>query len=143
MSVVSPPPIEGVIMTTTTATTGWTTKNKVGLGLAIFYGVTNIPSFMEATDSGETGPPMSIMIVCSILGVVAVVAGIVAWRNRSRSAARLTAASTIIVTLTSLPAFFVDVPAFVKILVAVGVLLTVAIVVLMFSPAKRSGALQD
>jgi hypothetical protein len=127
-------------MTTTTATTGWTTKNKVGLGLAIFYGVTNIPSFLESTPDGETGPPLSIMIVCSILGAVATVAGVVAWRNRSRAAARLTAASVIIITLTSLPAFFVDVPAFVKVLVAVGVLLTVAIVVLMFSPAKRAAS---
>ncbi|MCW2799658.1 MAG: hypothetical protein JWQ70_1130 [Aeromicrobium sp.] len=129
-------------MTTTTATTGWTTKNKVGLGLAVFYGIVNIPSFLEAADPGEDGPPLSIMIVCSILGVVAAVAGVIAWRNRSRAAARLTAASVIIITLTSLPAFFVDVPAAVKILVAVSVLLTVAIVILMFSPAKRSSAVQ-
>jgi hypothetical protein len=130
-------------MTITTAATGWTTKNKVGLGLAVFYGILNIPSFLEAADPGEDGPPLSIMIVCSILGVVAAVAGVVAWRNRSRSAARLTAASVIIMTLTSLPAFFVDVPAVVKVIVAVSVLLTVAIIVLMFSPAKRFATLQD
>jgi peptidoglycan/LPS O-acetylase OafA/YrhL len=126
----------------TATTTGWTTKNKVGLGLATFYGITNIPSFLMAADTGEDGPPLSIMIVCSILGVVAAVAGVVAWRKRSRAAARLTAASVIIITLTSLPAFFVDVAPAVKGLVAVSVLLTVAIVVLMFSPAKRSAAHQ-
>lgn len=130
-------------MTNTTATTGWTTKNKVGLGLAVFYGIANIPSFLEATDPGKDGPPLSIMIICSILGVVAAVAGVIAWRNLSRSAARLTAASVIVLTLTSLPAFFVDVPAAIRVLVAASVLLTVAIIVLMFSPAKRSAALHD
>ena len=130
-------------MTTTSTSAGWTTKNKVGLGLAVFYGVTNIPSFLEAAGPGEVGPPLAIMIVSSILGIVAAVAGVFAWRNGSRSAARLTAASVIIITLTSLPAFFVDVPAAVKALVAVSVILTVAIIVLMFSPAKRSAALQN
>lgn len=132
-------------MTTTTTTTAvaqtgtpanWTTKNKVGLGLGIFYAIANIPSFLFSTDSGD-GPPLGIMIVCSILGVVATVAGVVAWRQGSRSAARLTAASLVIITLTSLPAFFVDVAAGVKVLTAISVVLTVAIVVLMFSPQRR------
>jgi hypothetical protein len=118
-------------------TTSWSTRNKVGLGLAIFYGLTNIPSFLTAADEGEDGPPLSIMIVCSILGVVAVVAGIVAWRGRNRAAARLTAASVVIITVTSLPAFFVDVPAGVKALVAFGVIYTVTTVVLMFSTSRR------
>ena len=120
-----------------TSTAPWSTKNKVGLGLAIFYGITNAPSFLFAADDGEVGPPLSIMIVCSALSVVAIVAGVVAWRQRSRPAARLTAASIIIVTLTSLPAFFVDVPAGVKAVSALGVVFTVVIVVLMFSSSKR------
>ena len=41
------------------------------------------------------------------------------------------------VTLTSLPAFFVDVPAGLKVVVAVGVVWTIVMVVLMFSPPKR------
>lgn len=127
-------------LTTDSTTTTWSTKNKVGLGLAIFYGITNIPSFLISPDDGETGPPLLIMIVCSVLGLVATVAGVVAWRRRSRAAARLAAASIIVVTLTSLPAFFVDIDAAVKVLTAVGVILTVAIVVLMFSPAKRPTA---
>jgi hypothetical protein len=59
------------------------------------------------------------------------------WRSGSRPAARLTAASLIIVTLTSLPAFFVDVPAAIKILVAAGVVLNAVFTVLIFSPGKR------
>lgn len=129
---------------TTTATQGtsapaaWSTKNKAGLGLAIFYALTNLPSAVVPTGTGtETGPPMAILWVCTVLSAVALVAGVMAWRTGSRPAARLTAASLIIVTLTSLPAFFVDVPAAIKILVAAGVVLTVAFTVLIFSPAKR------
>ena len=120
-----------------TSPTPWSTKNKVGLGLAIFYGVTNIPSFLIQTPEGEDGPPLAIMILCSVLGVVAAVAGVVAWRRRSQPAARLTAASTIVITLTSLPAFFVDVPAGVQAICAISVVLTLVIVVLMFSPSTR------
>jgi len=129
-------------MSSTATPVSWTTKNKVGLGLAIFYGITNIPSFLEAPAPGEEGPPMAILIVDSVLGVLATVAGIIAWRTGSRAAARLTAATVIVITLTSLPAFFVDIPAFIKVIVAVSVVLTVAIIVLMFSPAKRSAASQ-
>ncbi|MCY7402250.1 MAG: hypothetical protein LH477_15090 [Nocardioides sp.] len=130
---------------TTTATTStdapatWSTKNKVGLGLAIFYAITNIPSaFVPVSEDGEAGPPMAILIVCSVLAVVALVAAVMAWRTGSRPAARLAAACLIVATLTSLPAFFVDVSAGIRVLVAAGVLLTIAIVVLIFSPAKRN-----
>ncbi len=115
----------------------WSTKNKVGLGLAIFYSITNIPSFLFSAGDGEVGPPLAVMILSSVLAVVATVAGVIAWRNGSRPAARLTAASIIVITLTSVPAFFVDVPAGVKAICAVGVVLTVVIVVLMFSTSKR------
>lgn len=127
---------------TTNAPSTWTTRNKVGLGLAIFYGVGNLPSALFPAPEGEDGPPLAILIVGSILGAVAIVAGIVAWRTGSRAAARLTAASVIIITVTGLPAFFVDVPAAIKALVAFSVLLTIAMVVLMFSPAKRSAPAQ-
>jgi hypothetical protein len=119
------------------ATVAWSTKNKVGLGLAIFYAVVNIPSVALPTPEGENGPPLAILVVCSILGVVALASAIIAWRKGSRPAARLAAGSLIVVTLTSLPAFFVDVPAGIKALVSASVLLTIAIVVLIFSPPKE------
>ncbi|MDR7087707.1 peptidoglycan/LPS O-acetylase OafA/YrhL [Aeromicrobium panaciterrae] len=121
----------------------WSTKNKVGLGLAIFYGITNIPSFLIPTGDGEDSPPMAILIISSLLAVVAVVAGIVAWRQRSRPAARLTAASIIVITLTSLPVFFVDVSSDIKAISALGVVLTVVIVVLMFSSSKRQSEVRS
>ena len=123
----------------TSAPAGWSTRNKVGLGLAIAYAITNIPSaFVPPSTGDEAGPPMAILWVCTVLSVVALVAGVVAWRSGSRPAARLTAASLIVVTLTGLPAFFVDVPAGIKVLVAAGVVITVIFTVLIFSPAKRS-----
>lgn len=115
----------------------WSTKNKIGLGLAALYAATNIPSVLLPTPDGEAGPPMAILVVCTVLAVVALVAVVVAWRTGSRPAARLTAASLIVITLTSLPAFFVDVPAGITVLVAAGVVLTIVIVVLMFSPPRR------
>ncbi|NPD04099.1 hypothetical protein HN031_05310 [Nocardioides sp. zg-1308] len=121
----------------TSPTATWSTKNKVGLGIAIFYALTNLPSAFMPTPNGEDGPPMAILWVCTVLAAVALVGGVMAWRTGSRPAARLTAASLIIVTLTSLPAFFVDVPAALKVLVAAGVVVTVVFTVLIFSPAKR------
>jgi hypothetical protein len=129
-------------MTTTAAVrsdppVAWSTKNKVGLGLAMFYAIINIPSAAVPTPDGAEGPPTAILIVCSILGVVALTSAIIAGRKGSRPAARLAACSLIVITLTSLPALFVDVPAGIKLLVAVAVVLTIAIVVLLFSPPKR------
>ena len=129
-------------MTTTAAmrndaAVAWSTKNKVGLGLAICYAVVNIPSAAVPTPDGGAGPPAAILIACSILAVVALASGIIAWRKGSRPAARLAAGSLIVITLTSLPALFVDVPAGIKVLVSVSVGLTIVIVVLLFSPPKR------
>lgn len=47
------------------------------------------------------------------------------------------------ITLTGLPAFFVDVPMFVKALVGFSVLLTVLAVVLMFSGDRRPAPISD
>ena len=69
--------------TSTEAPAAWSRKNKVGLGLAIFYAVTNIPSVAIPTPDGEEGPPFAILVVCSVLGVVALASAIVgvAWRQ--------------------------------------------------------------
>ena len=81
-------------------------------------------------------------MIGSILGVVGLVAAIMAWRGNS-VALRVAAGAIIVITLTGLPAFFVDVPMWVKVLVGVSVLLTVAAVVLMFSGDRRSAPVTD
>ena len=119
--------------TLTATDTHYTTKQKVGIVVAGLYGLTNIPSmlFPSGTDD-QDGPPMAILVISAILGLIALVAAVMAWRG-NQVALRVAAGAIVVVTLTGLPAFFVDVPAGVKALVGVSVLITVVAVALMFS----------
>jgi hypothetical protein len=129
--------------TTTSARADVTTKQKFGLGIAAVYSLANIPGFLAGNpDPGEDGPPMAILVVGSILGVIGLVAAIMAWRG-NRVATRVAAGAIIVVTLTGLPAFFVDVPMAIKALVGFSVLLTVVAVVLMFSGDRRPASITD
>jgi hypothetical protein len=118
-------------------------RQKVGLVLAGIYSAANIPSVLFPTPDDAEGPPIGILVIGSVLGVVGLVAVIVAWRTGNRAALRAAAGAIIVVTLTALPAFFVDVPAGIKLLVGVSVLFTIAAVVLMFSPGRRSTPVLD
>jgi hypothetical protein len=131
-------------MTTIATTTGYATntKQKIGLVLCGLYSLGNIPSFLEAPPDGEEGPPMAILVVGTLLGIIGLVATVMAWRG-NRVALRVAAGSIILVTLTALPAFFVDVPMFIKALTGVSVVLTVVAVVLMFSVQRRPAPLTD
>ncbi len=132
-------------MTMTTATptlSGTTTKQKVGLVICALYSLGNIPSAAFSTPDGEEGPPMAILVVSSILGVVGLVAAIMAWRG-NRVALRVAAGAIIVITLTGLPAFFVDVPMGIKALVGFSVVVTVAAIVLMFSGDRRLASITD
>lgn len=120
-----------------------TTKNKVGLALAGLLGLADVPSFLTGAPDGETGPPQGILILDSILGVITIVAVVIAWRSASGAALRVAAGARIVSMLTALPAFFVDVPAFIKVLVTVFVIVTLTSLVLMFSPARRSTTVMD
>jgi hypothetical protein len=123
--------------------TGLATKQKVGLVLCFINSLLSVPSYFEGTpDSAQDGPPEAVMILASVLGVVGVVATVLAWRG-SGVALRVAAGAIIINTLTSLPAFFVDVPLWLKILVAGGVVLCVVTVVLMFSGPRRPAPVVD
>ena len=127
-----------------TGTSTTTTKQKVGLVLCALYSLSNIPSFLFPGGSGgdEDGAPMAILVLDSVLGMVGLVAAVLAWRG-NRLALRVAAGSIILITLTGLPAFFVDVPMGVKALVGFGVVLTVVIVALMFSGPRRPALVED
>lgn len=125
-----------------TTARGTTTKQKVGLTLAALYSLANIPSALFPAPEGEVGPPLAILVVGSVLGVIGLVAAVLAWRG-NQVALRVAAGSIIVATLTGLPAFFVDVPMAVKALVGVSVVLTVVTVVLMFSGKRRLPAVTD
>ena len=128
--------------TLTPASSLTTTKQKVGLAIAGLYSLANIPGFLGAPDPGQEGPPMAILIVGSVLGAIGLVAVVMAWRG-NRVALRVAAGAIIVITLTGLPAFFVDVPMIVKALVGFSVLLTLLAVVLMFSGDRRPEPITD
>jgi hypothetical protein len=112
------------------------TRQRVGLALAGLLSVLSIPSVLVDTGSSDA-PPTAILVLGSILGVIGVIAVIVAWPSGNRAAIRVVAGALILNLLTSLPAFFVDVPPAVKLLTGLGVLVTVVAVGLMFSTVRR------
>ena len=95
------------------------------------------------TPDGEVGPPFGILILGTICGVITVIAVVIGWVKANRGAIRVAAGARIISMLTALPAFFVDVPWFIKVLVTVSVVLTVLSVVLMLSPARQTAPVTD
>jgi hypothetical protein len=114
------------------------TRQKVGLALAGVYSFMQVPGAFLPTPEGEEGPPYFILVLGALLGVAGVVAAVKAWRG-SRTATRVLAGAIIVVTLTGLPAFFVDgIPAGIRILVGVAVVWTMAAVYLMFSPSRAT-----
>ncbi|MEV6237446.1 hypothetical protein [Lentzea sp. NPDC051838] len=124
------------------STTSPTAKQKAGLVIAGLYSLTNIPSFLTPAPEGEAGPPMAVLVLGSVLGVIGLVAVVLAWRG-NQVALRVAAGAIIVNTLTGLPAFFVDVPMAIKALVGFSVVLTVVTVVLMFSGKRRLPAVTD
>lgn len=133
-------------MTTMTATSSLTRssrRQRTGLVLAGVLSAANMLSVVGPTPEGEVGPPSVVLWAGTVLGVVGLVAVVLAWRTGSRAALRVAAGSLIITTLTAVPAFFVEVPAAIKVVVSVGVLLTVAAVVLMFSSERRPATVTD
>ena len=118
-----------------------TTKQKVGLVICGLYSLLNIPSALVRTPDGEEGPPLAILVMGSILGIIGLVTTVMAWRG-NRVALRVAAGCIIVMTLTGLPAFFVDVPMAIKALVGFSVVLTIVAVVLMFS-GRRPATLAE
>lgn len=116
----------------------WSPLNKVGLALTILLSIGNIASALGPSPDVETGPPLGILLAGSILGLIGTVAGILAWVKNNRAAARLAAITIVLCSISALPAFFVDVPAGIKALVAAMVLVTVTALVLTFSGPRST-----
>jgi O-antigen/teichoic acid export membrane protein len=117
-------------MSTRTPETRTTTQLRAGLALSAFLGIVNIPFLFAPTPDGQEGPPVAVLVLSAILGLVSVACAVVAGRSGNRLAIRVNAAALLVNALTSLPAFFVDIDAWIKVGAAVAVLLTVTALVL-------------
>ncbi|RZS91115.1 hypothetical protein EV189_0348 [Motilibacter rhizosphaerae] len=123
---------------TTSSTVPVTSRQGAGYVLGILVGLANIPgAFIPAGDDGA-GPPVAVLVVSLVLGVLTVALLALAWRTRSRGALRASAVLLVINVITSLPAFFVSgVQAWVRLVAGLFVLASVAALVLLFSPDGR------
>ena len=121
------------------------TKNHIGLVLAVLLGASDVASLAQlagAQDSGAVGPPVAVLVLDGVLGVVTVLAAVAAWtRFHRRAAVRLGALARVLSAVTALPAFFVSgVPSGVVVLVAVFVLVTLVDVWLLLSRSRAEVA---
>jgi hypothetical protein len=114
-----------------------TKRMKVGFVLAVLLGLANIPFLFSPTPDGQDGPPYAVLVLSAVLGVVSVVAAVIAWRSGSRTAIRVTAATVIINAVTTIPALFSDIDAGIKVAAAVTILASVASVVLILGRPSR------
>lgn len=113
-----------------------TSTQRIGLALLGLMSLVNLPSALVPTPEGEVGPPYSILVLGTVLGLTGLVGVVAAWRGR-RWGSRVAVGSMVLAVITSLPAFFVPVPATIKLLVGLATLVTVLGTVLVFSPARR------
>lgn len=119
------------------------TRQKVGLVLTGLLSAGSLPSVLVPTSDGQEGPPMAILAADTLLGIVGLIAVVIAWRSGSQAAFRVAAGALIVAALTAVPAFFADVPAGIKLLSAVFTLVTILAVVLLFSPARQPVSVLD
>jgi hypothetical protein len=127
--------------TTTGGTVEFSTANKVGFVLAILLGIADMVSPLFPTPEGEVGPPLAILLFGGLLGLITVMAVGWGWARSSRAAIRAGAAARILSALLALPAFAApEVPAFLKAVAAVFILLTIVALVLMLTPGRTTTA---
>jgi len=120
------------------------TRNKVGLALLGLLGVGDLFSLVgPGMDPDQVGPPDAILLIDTVLGVITVVAVVVAFVTHRRGAVRIAAGSRILSALTAVPAFFAGVPAWLVVLVSVIVLLTITGVVLALAQPRRTAPVTD
>ena len=92
------------------------------------------------TSDGEH-PPMVIGLIDLALGLVTIAGIVLAWRRASRGGITAIIVTRLLSIMTALPAFFVDdVPGPVKVVVAVGLAITLLCVGLVASALRRPAA---
>jgi hypothetical protein len=121
----------------------FTKLNKAGMIIAVVLGVLDLSAPFQPTPDGPDGPPYAILVIDAVLGLITVIAVVMAWRTGRRGPVRIAAGARIISLVTALPAFFVDVPAGLQALVGLFAVLTIASVALMLAPSRRPVPVSD
>ncbi len=117
------------------------TRAKIGYWLAVLLGVVDVASILVPTPPDGEGPPLAVTLFAAVMGVITLVAAVVAVRSRRRSALRVMAVARILSGLTALPAFFVGgVPPVFVAFGAATVVLTIVAVVLLMNRSRTTAA---
>jgi hypothetical protein len=130
----------------TTTTTPVSAGMRVGLVLSALLGAANFPFLFDPNSLGsatQSPPPYWLLVINAVLGLVSIVAAVLAWRSGNRMLIRINAAALIINAVTDLPGFFLRTTAGIKALTAVVVLATVVAVVLMLRRDRGPVAVTD
>ena len=118
---------------TTTPVTTTTGRFRAGLALSALLGLVSIAFVLVPSPdsgSGRDAPPMLIIVASALFGLVNIGCALIAWRSGNRVAVRINAAALIINALLTMPAFFVDIDAWIKVVAALSVVATVLALVL-------------
>ena len=114
----------------------WSTTNKVGLVLLALAAVANLVPV--PSPEGAAGPPLAVLIAAAVLGLIALISVIVAWRRGSKKAALVAVGMSILNALLAVPAFFEPgVPTWLRALAGVFIAWTVVAVALTMAPNRN------
>lgn len=114
-----------------------TGRQRAGVVLAVLVSLINVPSALFPTPEGEVGPPLPILLLSSLLGVLGLVCCVLVWRG-SRGAARALAVILVIGVISTLPAFFVPIPVGLKVAAALFTIASIVALPLIFSGERAS-----
>ena len=106
-----------------------TSRLRAGLALSAVLGLLGV-AFVGVPADGQEAPPVIVIVLSAVLGLIQVACAVIGWRSGNRLAIRINAAVLIINALLSVPAFFVDIDAWIKAVSALSVILTVVALVL-------------
>ena len=119
---------------------GWSNANKVGLVLLAICAAANMVP-VPVPDGAPAGPPLGVLIANAVLGLIAVIAIVHAWRTDSRRFLWLVITVSVINLLLALPAFVVDgVPDSIQVIVAIYTAVSVLGLALTLKPNRPASA---
>jgi hypothetical protein len=117
-------------------------RQRAGYVLGMIVGFANLPgAFVPGGEDGSgspTGPPVAVLALGAVLGLVVMALLYQSWRTGRRAWLRSAAVLMILLALLALPGVLTPtVDAWIRVLAGAYVLLTVAALALLFAPAAR------